>query len=149
MQLSENDRNCLKLLHEHHVDSHKLKKMLGLNVNQADAIIDEYDRTGKMPAQLVKAFLNGVFSGTVAHTNEIAQRASQIPPLQTLVKKRGEGVGQTDPRFITDEYLGDGKGIKARLKSSEKLKSKVEVNLKMLQDVLHECAPHDVGERSG
>jgi hypothetical protein len=127
----------------------KLQKMLDLNVNQADAIIDESDRTGKMPAQLVKAFLNGVFSGTVAHTNEIAQWASQIPPLQTLVKKRGEGVGQTDPRFITDEYLGDGKGIKARLKSSEKLKSRAEVNLKMLQDVLHECAPHDVGERSG
>jgi hypothetical protein len=142
----------LKLLHEHHVDCHKLKKMLDLNVNQADAIIDEYDRTGKMPAQLVKAFLNGVFSGTVAHTNEIAQRASQIPPLQKLLDNRGEinnTDGKTDPRFITDEYLGDGKGIKARLKSSEKLKSKAEVNLKMLQDVLHECAPHDVGERSG
>ncbi len=76
----------------------------------------------------MKAFLNGVFSGTVAHTNEITQRASQIPPLETLVKKRGEGVGQTDPRFITDECLGKDKGIQSRLASIKKLTSKPEDN---------------------
>ncbi len=126
------------------MDSHKLKKMLDLNVNQADAILDEYDRTGKMPAQMVKAFLNGVFSGTVAHTNEITQRDSQIPPLQKLLDNLGEidnTDGKTDPRFISDEYLGEDKGIQSRLVSIEKLKSKAEINLKMLQDVLHECAP--------
>jgi hypothetical protein len=145
MQFSEDDdRKCLELLHEHRVDSHKLKKMLDLNVNQADAILDEYRLTGKMPAQLVKAFLNGVFSGTVAHSNEIAQRATQIPPLQKLLDNRGEinnTDGKTDPRFITDEYLGKDKGIQSRLALIEKLKSKAEDNLKMLQDVLHECAP--------
>ena len=141
MQPSADDFECLKLLHEHHVDAPKLKKLLDLNVNQADAILIEYERTKKMPAQLVKAFLNGVFSGTVAHSNEFAQRASQIPPLQALLKNPGEGVGQTDPRFITDEYLGKGKGIQSRLTSIEKLKSKAEGNLKMLQDVLHERAP--------
>jgi hypothetical protein len=141
MQLSADEFECVKLLREHHVDAPKLKKLLDLNLNQADAILIEYERTKKMPAQLVKAFLNGVFSGTVAHSNEFAQRASQIPPLQALLKNSGEGVGQTDPRFITDEYLGKGKGIQSRLTSIEKLKSKAEVNLKMLQDVLHDRAP--------
>ncbi len=141
MQLSADEFECLKLLREHHVDAPKLKMLLDLNVNQADAIRIEYERTKKMPAQLVKAFLNGFFSGTVAHSNEIAQRASQIPPLQALLKNSSNGVGQTDPRFITDEYLGKGKGIQSHLTSIEKLKYKTEVNLKMLQDVFHERAP--------
>ncbi len=53
MQLSEDDDlNFLELLHQHVVDSHKLKTILDLNVNLFQLVLDEYDRTGKRPAPL-------------------------------------------------------------------------------------------------
>ncbi len=50
------------------------------SVNQADAILAEYAKyaegghANRMPAQLAKAFLNGVLTGTVAHLNDKEHR---------------------------------------------------------------------------
>ena len=136
IQLSADDLICLELLHEHRVDSHKLEKLIDQSVNQADAIIDEYKRTGKMPAQLAKAFLNGVFSGTVAHQNEVKLRELQIPPLRNLVNSK-----QTHQIFVDDAYLGQGNGISSRLASIENLKSKAQSNFDETGKALQTYAP--------
>ena len=141
IHLSADDRICLDLLHQHGVDSHKLKKLIDQSVNQADSIIAEYERTKTMPALLAKAFINGVFSGTVTHTNERDQRAVQIQPLQQLVDNEGRGNGQTPSYFIDDSYLGEGNGIQSRLASIQKRKAKAEANLKKVKHILHDSAP--------
>ena len=75
-------------------DSRKLEKLVDQSVNQADAILAEYKKNvegghpGRMPAQLAKAFLNGVFTATVTHLNDEKQRDAQTPPLKTLVGRR-------------------------------------------------------------
>jgi hypothetical protein len=139
MELSEDDLNCLELLHEHRVDSCKLKKMLDQSVNQADAILREYAEYaegGRMPAQLAKAFLNGVFSGTVAHLNEKKQRSLQIPPLRNLVNSK-----ETHQIFMDDDYLGKGNGIKSRLASIEEMESKAISNFNETRKALQTYAP--------
>jgi hypothetical protein len=89
--LTLDDRKCLNILHRHSVVSHKLEKLVDQSVNQADTILEEYAKyvkdghADRMPAQLAKAFLNGVFTGTVAHLNDKEKRDSQIPPLKNLV----------------------------------------------------------------
>ncbi len=73
------------------MDSQKLEKLIDQSVNRADAILTEYAKyvegghANRMPAQLAKAFLNGVFTGTVAHLNEKEKRDAQIPPLKNLL----------------------------------------------------------------
>ncbi len=142
MELSEDDLNCLELLHEHRVDSCKLKKMLDQSVNQADAILREYaeyakgDNANRMPAQLAKAFLNGVFTGTVAHLNEKKQRALQIPSLSKLLENK-----ETLDDFKDDDYLGEGNGIRSRLASIEELESKAKSNLNATRKALQTYAP--------
>ena len=123
------------------MDSHKLKKLIDQSVNQADSIIGEYDRTKRLPTQLAKAFINGVFSGTVIHTNERDQRALQIPPLQQLVDNEGEEDGQTSCVFINDGYLGEGNGIKSRLAAIQKRKARAEANLEKAKETLRDSAP--------
>jgi hypothetical protein len=83
--LTPDDRKCLEILHLHNVNSHKLVKLIDQSINQADAIIQEYAKytesghPKRMPAQLAKAFLNGVFTAAVTHLNDRDQRYSQIP----------------------------------------------------------------------
>ena len=116
--LALDDRKCLNILHRHSVDSHKLEKLVDQSVNQADTILKEYAKYAKdghanrMPAQLAKAFLNGVFSGTVAHLNENEQRTLQIPPLTNLLNN-----DETPVYFKNDDYLGEGNGIESDRKS--------------------------------
>jgi hypothetical protein len=97
-------------------------------VNQAAALIAEYERTKILPAALAKAFLSGINSGTVAHLNERDQRTLQIPPLQALVDNQGDGKGQTPDHFIDDEYLGEGNGVQSRLTAIEARKIKADTN---------------------
>ncbi len=143
--LTLDDRKCLNILHLHCVDSHKLAKLIDQSVvNQADAILAEYDKyvedghanANRMPAQLAKAFLNGVFTGTAAHLNDKEQRDSQIPPLTNLVNSK-----QTNRIFIDDGYLGKGNGIKSRLASIEKLQSKAQSNLNETRKAFQTYAP--------
>ncbi len=53
------------------------------SVNQADAILAEYAKNvegghpDRMPAQLAKAFLNGVFTATATHLIDEKQRDAQ------------------------------------------------------------------------
>ena len=68
--------------------------MLNQSVNQADTVLAEYKeyaRSGdakRMPAQLAKAFLSGIFSGTVAHLNETELRELHIPPPGNPLEQR-------------------------------------------------------------
>ena len=107
--LTLDERKCLNILHRHSVDSKKLEKLVDQSVNQADTILKEYadyvkgGNKKRMPAQLAKAFLNGVFSGTVAHLNERDQRALQILPLTNLLDNK-----ETPSYFKKDHYLGTG-----------------------------------------
>ena len=129
------------LLHKHGMDAHKLEKLIDQSVNQADSIIKNYDKTNKIPAQLAKAFLNGIFAGTVAHLNETKQRKLQLPPLQQLLANEGYGDGQTPNHFIDDSYLGEGNGIRSRHAGIEKRKDKAKKDLKETQDISPKCAP--------
>jgi hypothetical protein len=119
--LTLDDRKCLKILHLHGVDSHKLQKLIDQSVNQAGAILGEYAKyaggghADRTPAQLAKAFLNGVFSDTVANLNEKKQCAIQIPSLTNLL-----GNDETPDYFKADDYLGDGNGIISRLQDTTK-----------------------------
>ncbi len=121
------------------MDSHKLEKMLDQSVNQADTVLAEYAKGGdanRMPAQLAKAFLSGVFSGTVAHLNEKELRALHIPPLETLVNS-----AETPGWLKDDDYLGTGNGIKSRLDSVSNLQSIAQKNLDETRNALQEYAP--------
>jgi len=104
-------------------------------------MIAEYDRTKKMPVQLAKAFLGGVFSGNVVHTMERDQRDLQIGPLQKIVQNPGDGKGQIPSMYISDTVLGEGNGVQSRLTAIEERRSKAEANLKKVKQVLHDCAP--------
>jgi hypothetical protein len=139
--LPADDRACLDMLHKFGVDSKKLAKLLDQSVNQAGAMIAEYDRTKKMPPQLAKAFLGGVFSGSVVHTNERDQRDLQIGPLQKIVQNPGEGKGQIPSYYINDSALGKGNGVQSRLTAIEERRSKAEANLKKAKQALHDYAP--------
>ncbi len=89
--LTIDDHRCIEILHTHGVDSHKLEKMLDQSVNQADTVLAEYVKSGdanRMPAQLAKAFLGGVFSDTVAHLNETELRELHIPPPGNPLEQR-------------------------------------------------------------
>ncbi len=116
--------------------------MVDQSVNQADAILGEYARYAKrgsanrMPAQLAKALLNGVFSGTVAHLNETEHRALQIPPLGNLVNNE-----QTPWKCKSDMFLGKGNGIESRLASIKKLQSKAQTNFDETRNALQTYAP--------
>ena len=123
------------------MDVHKLEKLIDQSVNQANSILKDYDSTGKMPAQLAKAFLNGIFAGTVAHLNEKKQRTLQLPPLQQLLNNEGNDDGQTPSYFIDDKYLGEGNGIRSRHAAIAKRKAKAENDLKETQEALPKCAP--------
>ena len=131
----------IELLHKHGMDAHKLEKLIDQSVNQADSIIKYYDDTNKIPAQLAKAFLNGIFAGTVAHLNETKQRKLQLPPLQQLLDNAGYGNGQTPDHFIDDGYLGEDNGIRSRHAGIAKRKDKAKKDLKETQDILPKCAP--------
>ncbi len=140
--LTPDDRKCLEILHLHGVDSHKLEKLIDQSVNQADAILEEYAKyvegghANRMPAQLAKAFLNGVFTGTVAHLNDKEQRDLQIPPLTDLVNN-----DETPTSLRSDDYLGKGNGIDSRLASIMKLKFKAESSLNETRKALQTYAP--------
>ena len=123
VDLSSDEQVCVGLMRKHGVDSKKLTKLLDQSVNQAAALISEYERTGTLPAALAKAFLSGINSGTVAHLNERDQRTLQIPPLQALVDNAGYDEGQTPDHFIDDGYLGEGNGVQSRLTAIEARKS--------------------------
>jgi hypothetical protein len=135
-ELSADERVCVGLMRKHGVDSKKLEKLIDQSVNQAGAMIAEYDRTQKMPVQLAKAFLGGVFSGSVVHTNERDQRDLQIGPLLKIVQ-----TGQIASYYIDDSDLGKGNGVQSRLTAIEERRSKAEANLKKVKQVLHDCAP--------
>jgi hypothetical protein len=141
MELSPDEQVCVVLMRKHGVDSNKLAKLLDQSANQAAALIAEYERTGTLPAALAKAFLGGINSGTVAHTNERDQRALQIPALQALVQNRGRGKGQTPNKFIDDRYLGNGNGVRSRLTAIEARKTKAVANLEKVIRVAHDCYP--------
>ena len=128
----------MDLLREANVDSRKLKKLLDLSVTQADALIADYKNTKTIPALLAKSFLNGGFSGIVAHMNERDQRALQIEPLQKLVDN---AAGMTPRHFINDFYLGRGNGIASRLALIEERKTKAENSIAKVSKVLHDCTP--------
>jgi hypothetical protein len=140
--LTPDERKCLEILRIHSVDSHKLEKLIDQSVNQADAILGEYAKyaegghANRMPAQLAKAFLNGVFTGTVTHLNDKEQRDLQIPPLIDLVNNK-----QTPALLKSDDYLGEGNGIKSRLASIKKLQSKAQSNLNETRKALQTYAP--------
>ncbi len=123
------------------MDVHKLEKLIDQSVNQANSILRDYDSTGKIPAQLAKAFLNGIFAGTVAHLNEKKQRDLQLPPLQQLLDNEGNDDGQTPSHFIDDKYLGEGNGIRSRHAAIANRKAKAENDLKETQKALPKCAP--------
>ena len=141
MDLSADEVVCVGLMRKHGVDSKKLEKLLDQSVNQAAALIAEYERTGVLPAALAKAFLSGINSGTVAHTIERNQRAQQIPPLQALVDNQGHGKGQTPEHFINDDYLGKGNGVQSRLTVIEARKTKAVANLEKVSKVARDCSP--------
>ena len=141
MDLSADEVVCVGLMRKHGVDSKKLEKLLDQSVNQAAALIAEYERTGVLPAALAKAFLSGINSGTVAHLNERDQRTLQIPPLQALVDNKERGEGQTPPHFINDDYLGEGNGVQSRLTMIEARKSKADTNLEKVSKVARDCSP--------
>ena len=137
MQLSADDVKCLEILHLHGVDSRKLEKLIDQSVNQADAILKEYaGHPDRMPAQLAKAFLNGVFTATATHLNDEKQRDAQTPPLKTLVDDK-----YTPDHFKGDSYLGKGNGLQSRLASIEKLKSKAKSSLNETGKALEMYAP--------
>jgi len=151
-ETSPDEQTCVRMMREHNVDSKKLGKLLDQSVNQASALIAEYDHSrivkpngevtpGKIPAALAKSFLGGIFSGTVTHTNERDQRSVQTEPLQQLVGNVGNKPGQTPSYFIDDSYLGKDHGIKSRLALIEKQKLEAEVNLQMVGKVAHDFAP--------
>ncbi len=89
-----------------------------------------------MPAQLAKAFLNGVFTATVTHLNDEKQRDAQAPPLKTLVDDKN-----TPHYFKNDSYLGKGNGLQSRLASIEKLKSKAKSSLNETGKAFETYAP--------
>jgi hypothetical protein len=132
----EDDRICLYLLHRHGIKSHKLEKLIDLSVNQVDVILDNYESTKAMPAQLAKAFLNGAFSGIIANKNELKQLALQIGSLQEV-----KDDVQTPDHFLHDGYLGKGSGINSRLEEMEKLKCEAKDNLEKMSRILHERKP--------
>ena len=140
--LTLDDRKCLNMLHLHNVNSHKLVKLIDQSVNQADAIIQEYAEYAesghpkRMPAQLAKAFLNGVFTAAITHLNDKEQRDSQIPPLENLLGNDG-----TPAYFKKDGYLGKGNGIESRLASIKELKSKAHNNLNETRKALQTFSP--------
>jgi hypothetical protein len=140
--LTPDERKCLEILRMHSVDSHKLEKLIGPSVNQADAILEEYANYAKIghanriPAQLAKAFLNGVFTGTAAHLNDKEQRESQVSSLTNLL-----GNDETDDRFKKDWYLGEGNGIESRLATITKLQFKAQSNLNETRKALQTYAP--------
>jgi hypothetical protein len=142
MQLSADDVKCLEILHLHGVDSCKLEKLVDQTFNQADAILAEYKKSvegghpDRMPAQLAKAFLNGIFTATVTHLNDEKQRDAQEPPLKTLV-----GDKNTPDHFKDDSYLGEGNGLQSRLASIEKLKFKAKSSLNETGKALETYAP--------
>ena len=140
--LTLDDHKCIEILHRHGVDSHKLEKLLDQSVNQADTVLAQYDEYAKggdaerMPAQLAKAFLSGVFSGTVAHLNETELRALHIPPLEILVNNP-----ETPDWQKYDWSLGEGNGIKSRLASVVKMQSIAKKNLDETRNTLQKYAP--------
>jgi hypothetical protein len=140
--LTLDDRKCLNMLHLHNVNSHKLVKLIDQSVNQADAIIQEYAEYAesghpkRMPVQLAKAFLNGVFTATVTHLNDKEQRDSQIPPLENLL-----GNDETPIYFKHDSYLGEGNGIESRLASIKELKSKAHNSFNETRKALQTFSP--------
>jgi len=143
--VTADEESCLHLLRTHVVGYKKLKKLLDGSVNQASALIEEYESTKTIPAALAKAFLNGIFSGTAALTKEQDQRKLQIPPLLKMLNNKGYDPGQTPDHFINDNYLGDGNGVESRLAVVEKLKSKAGSALEMVNKVAHDRAPRHSG----
>jgi hypothetical protein len=97
--LTPDDGKCLEILHLHNVDLHKLEMLKAQSVNQADVSLGNTRNAlkaampNRMPTQLAKAFLNGVFSGTIAHLTE-RQRATGLTgfSLDKPVKQRNRCV---------------------------------------------------------
>jgi len=136
LSLTADEVECVGILRNNSVDAVKLRKLVDSSVGEAGAVIKEYNSTKLLPTAMAKALLGGVFSATVAHTNDAAQRAAQVGPLEKLVDDPNM------PEYLKgDTSLGKGNGLKARLALVERLQAKAERNLVEVKEVLHKRGP--------
>ena len=141
LSLTADEVECVEILRDSCVDAVKLRKLVESSVGEAGAIIKEYNSTkleGKevIPTAMAKALLGGVFSATVAHTNDVAQRAAQVEPLKRLVDDP-----EMPAHLKSDTSLGKGNGLKSRLALVQRLQAKAETNRDEVTQVLHKCGP--------
>jgi len=136
LSLTTDEVECVGILRDNSVDAVKLRKLVDSSVGEAGAVIKEYNSTKLLPTAMAKALLGGVFSATVAHTNDAAERTAQVESLKKLVNDPNM------PSYLKgDGSLGKGNGLNARLALVERLQAKAERNLVEVKEVLHKRGP--------